>query len=82
MSICQFVLDYDSSYSNCFTFYNYSLSSYMQYRESQMENSTLTTNKETACDDMSLENHNMDLETTKNRLLLFNDTLQKKKGND
>ena len=49
----------------------------MQYRESQMENSTLTTNKETACDDMSLENHNMDLETTKNRLLLFNDTLQK-----
>ena len=36
----------------------------------------------TACDDMSLENHNMDLETTKNRLLLFNDTLQKKKGND
>lgn len=41
----------------------------MQYRESQMENSTLTTNKETACDDMSLENHNMDLETTKNRLL-------------
>ena len=48
----------------------------MQYRESQMENSTLTTNKETACDDMSLENHNMDLETTKNRLLLFNDTLQ------
>ena len=39
----------------------------MQYRESQMENSTLTTNKETACDDMSLENHNMDLETTKNR---------------
>lgn len=52
----------------------------MQYRESQMENSTLTTNKETACDDMSLENHNMDLETTKNRLLLFNDTLQKKKG--
>ena len=40
-----------------------------------MENSTLTTNKETACDDMSLEN-------TKNRLLLFNDTLQKKKGND
>ena len=54
----------------------------MQYRESQMENSTLTTNKETACDDMSLENHNMDLETTKNRLLLFNDTLQKKKGND
>lgn len=54
----------------------------MQYRESQMENSTLTTNKETACDDMSLENHNMDLETTQNRLLLFNDTLQKKKGND
>lgn len=45
-----------------------------------MENSTLTTNKETACDDMSLENHNMDLETTKNRLLLFNDTLQKRKG--
>ena len=39
----------------------------MQYRESQMENSTLTTNKETACDDMSLENHNMDLETTKRK---------------
>lgn len=37
----------------------------MQYRESQMENSTLTTNKETACDDMSLENHNMDLEPPK-----------------
>ena len=54
----------------------------MQYRESQMENSTLTTNKETACDDMSLENHNMALETARDRLLLFNDTLQKKKGND
>ena len=50
----------------------------MQYRESQMENSTLTTNKETACDDMSLENHNMDLETTKNRLLLIH--YKKRKG--
>ena len=42
----------------------------MQYRESQMENSTLTTNKETACDDMSLENHNMDLESKRQILRL------------
>lgn len=60
---------------------NEALSSYMQYCESQMENSTLTTNnKETACADISLENHDMDLETKKNRLLLFNDTLQKRDG--
>lgn len=62
---------------------NEALSVYMQYREAQMANSALTTNnKETACDDISLENHDMDLETTKNRLLLFNDTLQKKRRND
>lgn len=52
----------------------------MQYRESQMENSTLTTNKETACDDMSLENHNMDLETTKNDYYCLMIHYKKRKG--
>ena len=62
---------------------NEALSSYMQYREAHMASSTLATNnKEETYTDISLENHDMSLETTKNRLLLFNDTLQKKRRND
>lgn len=62
---------------------NEALSSYMQYREAHMASSTLATNnKEETYTDISLENHDMSLETTKSRLLLFNDTLQKKRRND
>ena len=62
---------------------NEASSSYMQYREAHMASSTLATNnKEETYTDISLENHDMSLETTKSRLLLFNDTLQKKRRND
>lgn len=62
---------------------NEALSSYMQYREAHMASSTLATNnKEETYTDISLENHDISLETTKSRLLLFNDTLQKKRRND
>lgn len=62
---------------------NEALSAYMQYRESKITVSTLATdNNEEACADIALENHDMNLEDTKNRLLLFNDTLQKKRRND
>lgn len=62
---------------------NEALSSYMQYREAQMASSaSATNNKEETYTDIALENHDMSLETTKSRLLLFNDTLQKKRRND
>lgn len=59
---------------------NEALSSYLQYRESQIAKKVLTTNKIENCADIALENHDMNLDDTKSRLLLFNDTLQKRRN--
>lgn len=55
------------------------LSTYMKYREYQ----TLNTSSENTCEDsvdVAFENHNANVEDSKNRLLLFNDTLKKRRN--
>lgn len=56
---------------------NEALATYMKYRENQISNTT-SVNKNIDSSDITFENHAANIDDTKTRLLLFNDTLKKK----